>query len=69
MYEYYRDKKKNKNIKYIYIYIYSRTQCMNITGNIERAFYKHLTNISLASHFCDIDKQCRPRSDAAECGV
>ena len=30
---------------------------------------KTLTHISLASHFRDIDEQCRPRSDAAECGV
>ena len=28
-----------------------------------------LTHISLASHFWDISKQCRPRSDAAERGV
>ena len=28
-----------------------------------------LTHISLASHFWDIGKQCRPRSDAAERGV
>ena len=26
----------------------------------------YLTHISLASHFRDIGKQCRPRSDAAE---
>ena len=28
-----------------------------------------LTHISLASHFWDTGKQCRPRSDAAERGV
>ena len=28
-----------------------------------------LTHISLASHFVDIGKQCRPRSDAAERGL
>ena len=28
-----------------------------------------LTHISLASFFLDLDKQCRPRSDATECGV
>ena len=28
-----------------------------------------LTHISLASHFWDIGKQCRPRSDATERGV
>ena len=28
-----------------------------------------LTHINLASHFWDIGKQCRPRSDAAERGV
>ena len=28
-----------------------------------------LTHISLASHFWDKGKQCRPRSDAAECSV
>ena len=28
-----------------------------------------LTYLSLASHKRDIGKQCRPRSDASECGV
>ena len=28
-----------------------------------------LTHISLASFLCDIGKPCRPRPDAAECGV
>ena len=28
-----------------------------------------LTHISLASFLWDIDKQCRPRSEATECGV
>ena len=28
-----------------------------------------LTHISLASHFWDIGKECRPRSDAAFCGL
>ena len=28
-----------------------------------------LTHISLAFHFWDISKQCRPRADAAELGV
>ena len=28
-----------------------------------------LTRLNLASHKRDIGKQCRPRSDAAECGV
>ena len=28
-----------------------------------------LTHLSLASHKRDIGKQCRPRSDAAECGI
>ena len=30
---------------------------------------KGLTHLSLASHERDTDKQCRPRSDAVECGV
>ena len=30
---------------------------------------QNLTHISLASHFWDMGKQCRPRSDAAACGV
>ena len=30
---------------------------------------KYLTHLSLASHKRDIGRQCRPRSDAAECGV
>ena len=28
-----------------------------------------LTHIRLASHFWDLGKQCRPRSDATECGI
>ena len=28
-----------------------------------------LTHLSLASHKRDVGKQCRPGSDAAECGV
>ena len=34
-----------------------------------KSIYHCLTHISLVSHFWDIGKQCRPRSDAAECGV
>ena len=33
-------------------------------------YFRHLlTHLCLASHKRDIGKQCRPRSDAAECGV
>ena len=32
-------------------------------------WYNSITHISLASHFWDIGKQCRPRSDDAECGI
>ena len=38
-----------------------------LLGVMDRARY--LINISLASHFWDIGKQCRPRSDAAERSV
>ena len=39
--------------------------------NIEKWHWNWLvlTHISLASHFWDIGKQCRPRSDTPECGV
>ena len=41
------------------------------TNVLSSSFYNlmRLTHISLASFLWDISKQCRPRSDAAECGV
>ena len=43
-------------------------QCPN--GEDEQKCGKFfLTHICLASHFWDIGKQCRPRSDAAERGI
>ena len=36
---------------------------------MRRLRYSCLTHLCLASHIRGIGKQCRPRSDAAECGV
>ena len=41
----------------------------HIKGDRKIAFDNLLTHLSLASHKGDTDKQCRPRSDAPECGV
>ena len=43
--------------------------CTVIKNNLIGNHHFVLTHISLASHFWDIGKQCRPRSDVAERGV
>ena len=53
------------------IWVFARRTC-HFVGFVMRwliccfTLYLNLTHISLASHFWDIGKQCRPRSDATE---